>query len=612
MDAHSEQANTASETFESYNVFSPLCQREDRIIADSGATSHMTGKAENFTNYRKETLHRKITIANGNTIEIAGEGIKRFPFISSMEMPTLHVPDLKNTTLFSIGKAVKGGNTFIFNEQGCKLENSKGQTLANGRLRNNLYFMNTRPVRFNNNETVAIASLQKLDMLKLWHYRLGHRNAKDILDMSNLKLANGIDLKGSYHSSPCSDCAVFKAKQRSFPKSREDRPRQVMDVLHSDLCGPLPVPSLTGARYFVTYIDSETKFKFTRLLLHKCDQESTFERLQALCERQTGRKVKILRADNGGEYTSQTFQEYLALQGIQFQSTIAGCSAQNGVAERNHYTLLDMARAMLSHAKLPESFWGATTLYATEITNVLPHPNNRSTTPFECYFGQRPNVKKFKVFGCDAYAMHRKQGNKLSDRSRRMIFIGIAFSQKGWKLYDPTTHKTNTYYHVEFHENRFSGLQQSQSTQAREDSSKNILARHVLIHSNQKHNNRSQDNLTTEENEIHHEDYTQPAVSEESTNEPRENNLPTVSSNAPTLLRRSHRVRSGPKEYWRIPSYEQVEPTGDDSSSEEEDQYQDCAQLSNEHMPLARDIAVPGTANEALNGDFADHWRQSC
>jgi hypothetical protein len=76
--------------------------------------------------------------------------------------------------------------------------------------------MSTIPASAKNNESVAIASLWKPDMLKLWHYRIGHRNARDIIDMSNKQLVDGINLNGTFERSPCSDCAFTRRSVNHF------------------------------------------------------------------------------------------------------------------------------------------------------------------------------------------------------------------------------------------------------------------------------------------------------------------------------------------------------------------------------------------------------------
>ena len=76
-----------------------------------------------------------------------------------------------------------------------------------------------------------------------------------------------------------------------------------------------------------------------------------------MVERSTGRKLKALRTDNGGEYTSREFKTYLKMEGIRHELTVPKNPEQNGVAERMNRTLIESVRSMLADTKLPQKFW---------------------------------------------------------------------------------------------------------------------------------------------------------------------------------------------------------------------------------------------------------------
>ena len=94
------------------------------------------------------------------------------------------------------------------------------------------------------------------------------------------------------------------------------------------------------------------------------------------------KKIKTLRTDRGGEYTSEIFKNFCMENGISRQLTMAYTPQQNGVAERRNRTLLDMVRSMMAHANLPVSFWGDALLTATYILNRVPS-KSVPKTPYE-------------------------------------------------------------------------------------------------------------------------------------------------------------------------------------------------------------------------------------
>ena len=86
-------------------------------------------------------------------------------------------------------------------------------------------------------------------------------------------------------------------------------------------------------------------------------------------ERITGRKVKALRSDSGGEYTSGEFESYLKMEGIHHELTVPKNPEQNGAAECMNRTLIESVHSMLADAKLPHKFWAEALSTAVYLRN---------------------------------------------------------------------------------------------------------------------------------------------------------------------------------------------------------------------------------------------------
>ena len=104
--------------------------------------------------------------------------------------------------------------------------------------------------------------------------------------------------------------------------------------MHSDVCGKISTESLSGAEYFLTFIDDTTRYVWVYVLKRKDQVFERFLEWKALVEKSTGRKLKALRTDNGGEYTSTEFETYLKKEGVRHELTVPKTPEQNGVAER--------------------------------------------------------------------------------------------------------------------------------------------------------------------------------------------------------------------------------------------------------------------------------------
>ena len=156
-----------------------------------------------------------------------------------------------------------------------------------------------------------------------------------------------------------------------------------------------------------------------------------------MVEQSTGKRLKVLRSDNGGEYTSKEFEEHLKSNGIVHQRTIPKCPEQNGTAERQNRTLMEMVRSMLASSKLPRRFWAEALNTATYLRNRCPTRALEGITPVELLTGNKPMVGHLKVFGCAAYChVPNDEQRKLDSKSRKCIFLGYSENQKGYRLYD--------------------------------------------------------------------------------------------------------------------------------------------------------------------------------
>ena len=138
---------------------------------------------------------------------------------------------------------------------------------------------------------------------------------------------------------------------------------------------------------------------------HKSEVPETFKEFEALTTADSGQRIGTLRSDGGGEYGSQEFEAYLKSKGIHHELTVSYSPQQNWVAERMNHTLMESARSMLAHAGLPDSYWAEAVATAAYLRNRMPTTAlHQKVTPYELWYGRKPNLSHLRVFGCMAYA----------------------------------------------------------------------------------------------------------------------------------------------------------------------------------------------------------------
>lgn len=136
----------------------------------------------------------------------------------------------------------------------------------------------------------------------------------------------------------------------------------------------------------------------------KIDAFLKFLEFKKMVENQSGRNIKILRTDHGGEFIGSSFMEYCKGKWIHRQLTIRYSPQQNGVAERKNRTIVEMACSMMTEKGLPKSFWAEAVLTAIYNLNRSLMKAVLDRTPYEAWFQKKPQVQHLKVFGSIAYS----------------------------------------------------------------------------------------------------------------------------------------------------------------------------------------------------------------
>lgn len=183
-----------------------------------------------------------------------------------------------------------------------------------------------------------------------------------------------------------------------------------------------------------------------------------FKEWQAEVENFAGRRVKTLRTDNGGEFTSNRFQAHLKTCGIRHELTIPKTPEQNGVAERLNRTLVETTRAMLLDAKLPHQFWAEAVSTATYLRNRSPTSAVEGATPHQAWYGQKPRVEHLRVFGSAAYVhIPKDERGKLDPKAKKCVLLGYGNVRKGYRVYDHSSRKVFYSRNVKFDEREAAG-----------------------------------------------------------------------------------------------------------------------------------------------------------
>ncbi|PKU62451.1 Retrovirus-related Pol polyprotein from transposon TNT 1-94 [Dendrobium catenatum] len=419
-------------------------------ILDTGASAHLTPDISNVQYPHSYAGQDSVSIANGSTVPIqnSGQGILPLPDTPRKLYlrKILHVPSLAQN-LLSVSKLTADNPISIkFDANGFVIKDIQDRRpLLRGNLHEGLYKI-PKP------QAATPTALHASNITgNVWHDRLGHPHWQIFSILSR----HIPDIKTNFNTLPCISCSVAKSHKIAFNRTISTS-KFPFELIHTDIWGPAPIPSLDGFRYYALFTDDYSRFTWIYLMHTKQETFSKLKIIYKLIKTQFNTKLKALRSNGGGEFLSTEFTSFLLTHGIQRQLSCPHTPEQNGVAERKHRHLLELTRTLIHASNIPHSFWAEALSTANYLINRLPSKSINLNIPFQRLHGRLPNYTVLRTFGCLCFPWLRPYApNKLSPRSQECVFLGYSTSHKGYKCYNLTTHKIQISRHVVFHETIF-------------------------------------------------------------------------------------------------------------------------------------------------------------
>ncbi|KAK4257721.1 hypothetical protein QN277_007276 [Acacia crassicarpa] len=423
-------------------------EQENTWYLDSGASNHMCGKRNLFVEL-DESVNGDVSFGDESKAPVKGKGkilirLKdgRHEFISNV----FYVPNMKNNIL-SLGQLLEKGYDVHLKNNTLSLRDNQNKLIAKVPMsRNRMFLLNIQ------HDIAKCFKACYKDASWLWHLRFGHLNFGSLELLYKKEMVKGLP-SISQPDQLCEGCLLGKQCRKSFPKEASSRTNKPLELIHTDVCGPLKPSSLGKNNYFLLFIDDFSRKTWVYFLKQKSEVFEVFKKFKASVEKESGCKIKAMRSDRGGEFTSKEFLEFCDHNGIRRPLTVPRSPQQNGVAERKNRTILNMARSMLKSKKMPKEFWAEAVATAVYLSNRSPTRSIWGKTPQEAWSGRKPGISHLRVFGSIAYAhIHDHKRSKLDDKSEKLILIGYDSNSKGYKLYNPNSGKTIISRDVEFNE----------------------------------------------------------------------------------------------------------------------------------------------------------------
>ena len=255
-----------AEEFEGDGVFAAVTgpiqpSQMDTWLVDSGASTHVTREKELLLDYREFEKPEMVGLGDGKSVEAVGVGTVCMKMLFRVSTPmqcvlqdVLYVPRLA-CNLFSVRAAAAKGNTVKFGHEKCWIRDGDGKLKGKGTVAGKLYRLDCEP---NTVERASVAS-QLRSYVDLWHQWFGHLNGQQLERIAQKDLVTGVKIPQQVTLSFCEGCVEGKMHRAPFKPGGEIRSTRRLQLVHSDVCGPMQTKSLGGRKYFAMFIDDYSR-----------------------------------------------------------------------------------------------------------------------------------------------------------------------------------------------------------------------------------------------------------------------------------------------------------------------------------------------------------------
>lgn len=323
-------------------------------VIDSGASHHMCNNRDLFLPHTMTSVDFAIRLGDKTTVQAVEKGVVP---IGTAQIEALFVPRIRVSLLSDSCLYSQLGWSTRFADGGCTIVDTSGAAIFQTSCSRGLYHVRVARIADGNLGAASCTSYgcpasqqsTRRDRTSvsarrvssaLWHRCLAHCHATAMRRaLDTIQGVSHMDTSGAGHLAPCTTCIRAKMKQQ-INRQPVDRCQVPFELVHSDLCGPMPT-SIGGTSYYILYIDDCTRYVEMFPLVSMSAQEiiEKFRTYKAWVETQ-GYPIRRFRCDNGtGEYANASFLNLLMASGIAFEPSPPYTQHKNGVSERMIQTL---------------------------------------------------------------------------------------------------------------------------------------------------------------------------------------------------------------------------------------------------------------------------------
>lgn len=421
-----------------YNTgISNVGYNEIQWVLDSGCTDHIINDEKYFENFK--ILKEPVDVHMGDDRSVKatkiGNVVSYFDAFGKKNLVEMknafYVKDMKSN-LISYSKITEN-NMIVSKGKISKIIDFKGNVTAVAVKNNGLYFMKSKLKLVESRINIANKITKNMTEKEKWHRLLGHVNFKYLDILSKNQLLNGIPSEIESEFMKCKTCIENKMSNTPFENNR-NRAKDILEIIHTDVCGPFQTIGFQGEKYFVSFIDDYSKVAKVYVMKSKVEVCDCLIEYVNECENLTGKRVKFLRCDNGKEYLNSKIYSFAKEKGIVIENCPAYVHELNGTAERFNRTIMNMSRCLLAEANVHKKYWPEIVCAATYLKNRTLANTIEKKTPYEIFFEKKPDVSNLRLYGSKVFVRkpEQKRTSKWDKKADMGILIG--YSNVGYRV----------------------------------------------------------------------------------------------------------------------------------------------------------------------------------
>ena len=409
--------------------------RSRKWIVDSGATVHVTNDPSELKGWRK-CDDKRITGFKGESAEVVAIGSVILD--QGLKLNNVHCVPETSEKIISVAQLEDDGFDISIKNGAGSLTRGKERYQIRRNPYESLYTLTDDQPAEQVMLSVGKSVKPSERTAEQWHKSLCHLNNTDVKTLEGNQLVEGLKIRAGTPKESCNECLKGKMTRAVQDKTAYRIASHPGEIISCDLVDLRNLPGSNGEKYVSVLIDHYTGYTSAKAIMEKNASEvlSHIKEFVAFVEQQTERSVKIIRSDNGLEYSNDQSLRFFKEKGIEKEFTSAYNPAGNGMVERRNRTLMEGIRTALNGHIQDIKMWPYALKHVVYVQNRTLVSAISKTTPYEGIFGIPPDVSEIREFGRRCWVFIEHPDNKLSRKVNKCLLLGNEESKDGFLVLD--------------------------------------------------------------------------------------------------------------------------------------------------------------------------------